>query len=101
MPRWTFENKVTLGNLIQILVVVVGLVWGYASLAGSVATSADAVKAIPSIDSRLTKVEINQINNTLARSEQTVKIDKLIDQNSLILQAVAGIVARMDAEKRK
>lgn len=39
MPRWTFENKITLGNLIQIGIIVAGAIGAYYGLTGALAKS--------------------------------------------------------------
>ena len=99
MPRLSFENKVTFGNILTIAAMLAGLVVGYISLSGSVAASADAVKAIPGIESRVstieTRINIGQAAREQFQNKTEATLDKLQAQNSLILQQIAALNATL------
>lgn len=108
---WKFDRQVSVGNIISILVTAGGLFAGYMTLVGSVTSSAEAVKSIPGIQERLTKVEINQVNGKndrldfQQRTETTLdklaaQSDRQTSQSAAILAQLSGIVARMDEADR-
>ena len=102
MPKWTFENKITMGNLMQIALLVAGFVYGYATLSGSAASSSEAVKAIPGIESRVTTIE-TRINLGLQAREQFQQETKqaLREQSAILsqlLQSNATILAKLERQ---
>lgn len=106
MPKFSFDPKITLGNIITIVLALIPAIYAYAVMAGTVSQSAEAVKAIPTIEKRLTTVEINQVNGRNDRIDFQDKteatLEKLANQQALIMAQLAGIIARMDeAEKRR
>lgn len=115
MPKFTFENKFTLGNAIQIAVIVIGGIWAYATLSAEVAAQSKAqteFKAqVASLDSsvddilrRLPVVERNQVTGKEAREEGQARTDQALEelrqQNVAILSALAAITARLDERDR-
>lgn len=100
MPKLAWEGKITFGNVLTIVTTVVGLIAGYVTLVQSVATSAEAVKAIPAIQSRVTTIEIG---DQMAGAFQSDTKQALKDQAALlsqILQTQAAILARLDEKDR-
>lgn len=92
MPRWTFENKITTGNLLQIVALLGGLVAAWYVLVGNVsANTADivalqkAVAPVESLNVRLTVVE--------SRAETADK------QLSAVITAVDSLVAAFNADR--
>lgn len=104
MTRFTFENKFSLGNLVTMLVTAGGLLAGYVTLANTVANSAEAVKAIPAIESRVTTIEtrinLGQQAREKFQDETAAALEELRAQNLQILQSVAALVARLDEKDR-
>jgi hypothetical protein len=104
MPRFTFENKFTFGNLVTIITTIGGLLAGYITLANTVAQSAEAVKAIPAIENRVTTIETRINMGQQAReqfqAETAAALAELRNQNLQILQSVAALVARLDEKDR-
>lgn len=91
MPRLTFEYKVTIANVIQIAIILIGGIWAYATLV-SVSTSATgdiaglkpAVVSLQATDAtfntRLTVVESRAETTDKQITSLVSAIDKLIDQ---------------------
>lgn len=104
MTRWSFENKLTFGNVLTMIVTIGGLLVGYVTMAGTVATSADAVKSIPIIENRVTTIEtrinIGQQAREAFQTDMKASIESLRVQNSLILQTLSAVVARLDEKDR-
>lgn len=106
MPRFSFEPKITLGNIITIVLALIPAIYAYATLSGTVTLSAEAVKAIPAIESRVstieTRINIGQAQREQFQEKTEAALDRLAAQNSLIIAQLSGIIARMDeAEKRR
>lgn len=104
MPKFTFDNKITFGNLLTIATVIFGLLAGYITLSATVAASADAVKAIPGIENRVTTIEtrinIGQQAREAFQADMKESLEQLRQQNTLILQTLSAIVARLDEKDR-
>lgn len=89
MPRFSFENKFTFGNLLQVAVLIIGMIGGWYMLAGSVSANTtaivglqNAVKPIESLNVRLTVIE-----SRAAATDEQIRIllgsiDKLVEQMS-------------------
>lgn len=45
-PRWTFENKITFGNVLTIVLALVPAIWAYAVMAKQVDTNATTLVAV-------------------------------------------------------
>lgn len=55
MPRWTFENKITFGNLLTIILALVPAIWAYAVMAQSVEDSKGDIADLQRINVELSK----------------------------------------------
>lgn len=104
MPRWTFENKITLGALIQIAILAAGLVWGYAMLQTTAEAAAKAAERIPGIESRVSTIETRINIGQAAREQFQTETKQVLKEQSevlsQILQAQAAILARLDERAR-
>lgn len=104
MPGWTFENKITTGNLLQIASLAVGIVAAWYVLVGNVAanttdiaTLQKAILPLDSINIRLTVVE--------SRAETSDKrLTEVVNSVSDLVTAINQdriLSGRNDAEIRK
>lgn len=104
MPRWTFENKITTGNLLQIITLVAGGVAAYYVLVGAVSANTTditalqkAVAPVESLNVRLTVVE--------SRAETADKqLQTVVDSVDSLVTAINNdrmVSTRNDAEIRK
>lgn len=100
MPRFTFENKFTFGNLITIVVTLGGLFAGYMTLVGTVGASAEAVKVLPGLENRVTTIEtrinIGQAAREAFQAETKQALKEQAAALSLILQTQSAILARLE-----
>lgn len=98
MPRWTFENKITFGNVLTIVITLGGLLAGYMTLVQQVGATTAAVSEIPAIKERVTVIEgrINAGQNAREdfqrRTDETLK--ELRQQTLAIYQAIARLEAK-------
>lgn len=87
MPRFSFENKFTFGNLIQVAILIVGMIGGWYMMAGTVSGNStaiaalqNAVKPIESLNVRLTVIESRAAATDAQINTLVTSIDKLVDQ---------------------
>ena len=98
MPKWTFENKITFGNILTVVVTVGGLMAGYITLVGTVGASAEAVKAISSIENRVSTIETRINIGQAAREkfqDQVLATLAMVQQQNLETQKA---IARLEAK---
>lgn len=104
MPRWTFENKITFGNLLTIIIALVPAIFSYAVMWGTVTQSAEAVKAIPNIETRVstieTRINIGQKAREDYQAATAATLDKIQTQQLQIIAQTAAIIARLDEQDR-
>lgn len=104
MPKWTFENKITTGNLLQIATLLLGIIGAWYVLVGNVAANTSdilglqkAVLPIESLNVRLTVVE--------SRAESADKqLQSVVESVSSLVNAIntdRNLSTRNDAEIRK
>lgn len=104
MPGWTFENKITTGNLLQIASLAIGIIAAWYVLVGNVAanttdiaTLQKAILPLDSINIRLTVVE--------SRAETSDKrLTEVVNSVSDLVTAINQdriLSGRNDAEIRK
>ena len=100
MPRFTFENKFTLGNAISVATFLVAAALAWGNLTSRVDAKVDKSEMTP-IETRLAVVERNQVTGREAREEgqrrTEAAVEELRKQNVQILQTQAAILARLDA----
>lgn len=113
MPKLTFENKITMGNAIQIGLIIFAVIAAYfgivARVDGSgrdIAALQQSIDLLPDLRGRVstieTRINIGQQQREQFQDKTEIALDKLSNQNSLIMAQLAGIIARMDeAEKRR
>lgn len=104
-PSW-FDGRVTMGNVLTMIVMVGSLIMGYATLATSVSSSAEAVKSIPAIEGRVSTIETRINLGQAAREQFQAETRQALKEQAAsinqMLQLQAAIIARMDeAEKRR
>jgi hypothetical protein len=99
MPRWTFENKITFGNILTIVVTLGGLLAGYMTLVGTVGASAEAVKALPGLETRVTTIEtrinIGQQQREKFQDQVLATLSQLQQQNLETQKALARLEAKL------
>jgi hypothetical protein len=99
MPRWTFENKITFGNVLSIIVTACGLLAGYMTLVSQVGASAEAIKIIPALESRVTTIEtrINIGQQQREKFQDTVleTLAEMQRQNLETQKAIARLEAKL------
>lgn len=104
MPRFTFENKFTFGNIITIVVTLGGLLAGYMTLVGTVGSSAEAVKVLPGLENRVTTIETRINIGQQAREQFQAETRQALKEQSAtltqILQVQATILARLEDRTR-
>lgn len=102
-PRWTWENKITFGNLLTIAITVCSLLAGYMTLVGTVGASAEAVKVLPGLESRVTTIEtrinIGQAAREAFQAETKQALKEQAAALSLILQTQSAILARLEDKR--
>lgn len=99
MPRWTFENKITFGNLLSIIITAGGLLAGYMTLVGTVGASAEAIKVLPGLENRVSTIEtrINIGQDQREKFQDTVlaTLAELQRQNLETQKAIARLEAKL------
>jgi hypothetical protein len=85
MPRFAFENKITMGGLIQIIVMISGIAWTWSNLVGATSANTtdilrmqEAIKPIESLNIRLTVVESGAETADKRQSEIITSLGDLI-----------------------
>lgn len=113
MPRLTFENKITLGNAIQIVLICFAVIAAYFGIVGRVDGSArdiaslqQSVDAVPDLSGRVstieTRINIGQAQREQFQDKTEAALEKLAAQQSQMMALLSGIIARMDeAEKSR
>lgn len=104
MPKWTFENKITTGNLLQIAALVLGIIGAWYVLVGNVAANTSdivglqkAVLPIESLNVRLTVVE----SRAETADKQLQSVVSSIEDLISAINADRLTSGRNDAEIRK
>jgi len=116
MPKLTFENKITWGNLLTLATIVVGGIITFVTLQGSVVASAKDIDqlnakvspistSVDGLETRMAVVERNQVIGREQREEGQQRTDSTLKEQSeilmQILQTQATILARLDAQDRQ
>lgn len=107
MPKWTFENKFTTGNIVQIGMILLALVGGWYGLVNRVDAAADSIEdlqrqvaTITDLGSRVSTIETRINIGQLAREQfQEETKQALREQGQVltqILQVQAAILARLE-----
>lgn len=87
MPRWTFENKITFGNLLTIVLALVPAIWAYAVMAASVEDSKNDI------------IDLKRSNAELSAAAAT---DRLFMREVLAeLRVDVGYLRRAEEENRR
>lgn len=104
MPRWTFENIITTGNLLQIATLIFGIIAAWYVLVGNVAANTSdilglqkAVLPIESLNVRLTVVE----SRAETADKQLQAVVSSVDDLVSAINADRLTSGRNDAEIRK
>lgn len=115
MPRLTFENKITWGNLLTLGTIIIGGVITFVMLQSSVVASAKDIDQlntkltpvtvmVDGLETRMAVVERNQVIGREQREQGQAKTDSALSelqkQNVAILQALSAITARLDERDR-
>ena len=109
MPKWTFENKITLGNLIQIAFIIAALFAAYYGITGAIAkgdadnraqdTTIAAIQAMvaplaPAINNLDTRLTVGESASSADRKRMDSQ-DELNRQLLEVVQALSVKVAEM------
>lgn len=108
MPLMSFDRRITMGNLITIVVLVGGLAIGWGQLDSGVKASADLRPSVEDLKTRVTVLEnykgardrqIADIQSRVDDNQSTVetKLDKLVDEVGALSNAVAALTATIKA----
>lgn len=99
MPRWTFENKITFGNLLSIIITAGGLLAGYMTLVGTVGASAEAIKVLPGLENRVstieTRINIGQAQREKFQDTVLATLAEIQRQNLETQKAIARLEAKL------
>lgn len=99
MPRFTFENKFTLGNGLTILAFIITMAIAWGTLTSRVDGIQKTVDGMENMPTRMAIVERNQVTGKEQReafqAEISVSVDELRKQNLMILQQLAAISATL------
>lgn len=116
MPKLTFENKITWGNLLTLATILIGGIVTFVMLQGSVVASASdidqltarvapIVSSVDGLETRMAVVERNQVTGKEQREafqdEAKGTLELLRQQNVVILQSLSAITARLDERDRE
>jgi hypothetical protein len=112
VPRFTYESKITFGNILSIGMLVVSLVGGWFVLVGRVDASQQSIKELQSQISEITdlgqrvstievRINIGQKAREDFQAETRVALKEQAQLLSQILQTQATILARLDDSKAK
>ena len=103
-PKWTWENKITVGNVLTIAITICSLMAGYMTLVGTVGASAEAVKVLPGLETRVSTIETRiNIGQQACEAFQAETRQALKEQSATltqILQVQATILARLEDRTR-
>ncbi len=104
MPGWTFENKITTGNLLQIASLAIGIIAAWYVLVGNVAANTTDILAL---QRAIAPLESLNIRMTVAES-RAESADKRTDSVVAAVDSLVGAIntdrllsTRNDAEIRK
>lgn len=111
MPKFTFDPKITAGNILTIVALILaGFGAWYALKQDVLAASKDIavlqnqVQPVEVLTTRLAVVERNQVTGKEAREafqeEAKLALDQLRQQNVQILTALSALTARLDERDR-
>ena len=99
MPRFTFENKFTFGNLVTTVITLGGLLAGYMTMVGPVGASAEAVKSLPGLETRVTTIEtrinIGQAAHEKFQDQVLATLSIMQQQNLETQKAIARLEAKL------
>lgn len=98
-PKWTWENKITFGNVLTITITVCGLMAGYMTLVGSVGASAEAIKILPGLETRVstieTRINIGQAAREKFQDTVLATLAEMQRQNLETQKAIARLEAKL------
>lgn len=111
MPNISWDPKITFGNALTVLTIVVGGLGAFFALQGSVSASSEKiatlqqqVQPIDDLKTRMVVVERNQQTGKEQREAFQVEakqtLELLRQQNLTILNSLSAITARLDAQDR-
>lgn len=111
MPRFTFDPKITAGNVLTIVALILagfaawyGLKQDVLAAGKDIAVLQAQIQPVESLTTRLAVVERNQVTGKEAREafqdEAKQTLELLRQQNTVILQSLASITARLDERDR-
>lgn len=87
MPRWQFENKITFGNLLTIVLALIPAIWAYAVMAQSVEDS---------------KADILDLKRSNAELTTAAAADRLFVREVLAeLRVDVGYLRRAEEDNRR
>lgn len=92
MPRFSFENKFTFGNLIQVGILVVGMVGGWYMMAGTVSGNSTAIAAL---QSAVKPIETLNVRLTVLESRAAVTDQQI----NTLLTSIQELVKEMNADR--
>ncbi len=72
MPRWTFESKITLGNVITVVLALIPAIYAYAVMAKSVSDTTELVEAMSS------RISVNETLGNALDKRTTVLEDSIV-----------------------
>jgi hypothetical protein len=115
MPKLTFDPKVTWGNILTAVGLVIAGFAAWYTLSANVAASAKdidminarlipVIQSVDGLETRMAVVDRNQVAGKEAREqfqdEARISLEQLRQQNVIILQTLAGITARLEERDR-
>lgn len=112
MPKFTFDPKITAGNILTIVALILagfgawyGLKQDVLAAGQNIAVLQAQIQPVEALTVRLAVVERNQVTGKEAREafqeDAKLALDQLRQQNVIILQTLAGITARLDERDRQ
>ncbi len=116
MPKLTFDPKITWGNILTAVGLIIAGFAAWYSLSANVAASAKdidlinarltpVVESVDGLETRMAVVDRNQVAGKEAREafqdEAKQTLELLRQQNISILQQLSAITARLDVEERQ
>lgn len=115
MPKLTFDPKVTWGNILTAVGLIIAGFAAWYSLSANVAASAKdidtinarltpVIQSVDGLETRMAVVDRNQVAGKEAREqfqdESRAALEQLRVQNIAILSAISGLTARLDERDR-
>lgn len=97
MARWSFEYKITLGNLMSVMVVIASVTIGYTRVTTAIEDLREAVRPIPTIQARVSTLENQFSTSAAAQARLEGRSDKQDETQNQILQTLARIEERVAA----